>query len=205
MLVCLCVSVCFGISRCGGLSPLNMSRLCQTRQSISETSSPPVALPRLPPSLPQSALLSCSVSPSLSVSFHPSRVQFFISGSIFFDVLSLLLRRHSSLPFCLPPLACQSVVPALSLSLSLSFRKSISFHMWWQPVNRHQTVRVMRIYGDLVYVCWCKNLKGNFPVFRMHRYQTRCVELFLCFQSCTHAADDWMHSRATRPAVNFGS
>lgn len=103
---------------CGRLSPLNMSRLCQTRQPISRTSHscfpPPLCLSS---SLHYYSLYTLPLCLSLLISVLPS-----VSRSIFhfrfnlFDVFSFLLQRHLSLPFCLPLLPRQSVVPALSLS-----------------------------------------------------------------------------------------
>ena len=120
MCVCVCVCVCVF----GGCQFFMMGLTLSTEheQTLSDSTvyqwNIPLPFP-FPPTITRSAQLSSSVSPSLSASFHPSLVQFFISGSIFLTSShSSSSSRHLSLLFCLPPLGCQSVVPALCLSLS---------------------------------------------------------------------------------------
>ena len=67
--------------------------------------------PLIPPPLSLTLFYSpSSVSRSLSESFHPSCVQFFISGSIFLTFLTLPLTRQVFLPSCVPRQTCQSVL-----------------------------------------------------------------------------------------------
>lgn len=94
-----------------------------------------------PPFCP--TLLLC---PSILISVLPS-----VSRSIFhfrfnlFDVLTLLLRRHLFLPFCLP-LSISRPRP-LSLALSHSLMESISLSVWRRAVNHHMTVSSVHSCG----------------------------------------------------------
>lgn len=114
-----------------------MSRLCQTRQSISATSvshpllHPPKSTHTLSLVLPYSP---SSVCPSLSASFHPSPVQFFISGSIF---LTSAYSSSDDTSSSLSVFLCQS---APTPPNTRSLMKSIHLSMWRRPANHHVTV-----------------------------------------------------------------
>lgn len=117
-----------------------MSRLCQTRQSISGTSHSrfrPPSLPLSSPTITRSAIHYSSVSLSLSVSSHPSLVQFFISGSIFLTSSQPLLLRHLALLFCLPLAVCHLCPPPTHIHTHTHFHKiSKPCHMV-STITRH--------------------------------------------------------------------
>lgn len=161
LIVHLCAHVGVVVWWCGWLSPLNMSRLCQTRQSISTTSVSHLLL-HVPPAplhthtITRSAPLSPPppFCPSILISVLPS-----VSRSIFhfrfnlFDVCSLL-RRHLFLPFCLPLSICRlRPPPSCFLTPPHSLVESICLSMGWRPANHRVTVSKMCFHLDLVFVC----------------------------------------------------
>lgn len=93
----------------------------------------PTQTPCIPPPPPvtHSALLFFGVSPCLSVSFHPSYVQFFISGSISVTVLW----RPVFLPSCLP-------LPAVNLPSLLFHSSSWRQHVYlWSLLDHRLTTK----------------------------------------------------------------
>ena len=172
----MCVCVCLGgvsFSWWGWLSPLNMSRLCQTRQSISGTSLSRFPSPQLSPALPSSPPLSLHPyqRPSIRLSFNFS-----------FQVQSFWRPLTPPPPPDTSPSFSVFLRWAVNLSsppsASLSLMKSICFSTWWQPVSHHTTVSNMCIHVDLrVLEC------GLFPsesetqeLFGRKLFSSRCSE-----------------------------
>lgn len=114
--ICLCVCGCPYFMMWLTLSTEHEQTLSDS--TVYQWNTPPLSLclflphyHSLCPTLLLCLSILISVLPSVSCSIFHFRFNLF-------DVLSLLPRQHLSLPFCLPLLTCQSVAPALSLSLS---------------------------------------------------------------------------------------
>lgn len=106
--------------------------------------------PHPSPTITYSALLS-SVSPSLSVAFYPTCVQFFISGSIFLTLVSLPSLNKSSLP-------------VLSSSTSLSISHELNM-----PPRGLATCRSSRENQRNVRSCGCSRKCSHQSFWRLIR------------------------------------